>query len=652
MKTRKINRHGGDGKTISLPPPSTSSKAGDNFYKYVNGNWLRHASIPEYKSSFGISEEIEAEIQKDLMKIIEDAYNFAEKGKAPKTKEERMKDILGRLSLSTLRPFKRKNCIPYLKDQLLTYRCIRDKQEVAATLGKLSRIGVETFFRLVQYQNGFYLGSANLGLPDLSYYSATAPGKSRTLVAYIEMCRNISRELEIKDITNGIHVESRIAVIIQKSKESNNPQTIKGRQLLHKYTEIPWQEFFSSFGLLNWKETTFHIPSLQWIHSMNRVFHTWTLDMYKDIFTLHTVLDAISVLPAPFDDYNFELYGKRLRGQQEKLPQKELLLLLAKQFCSMPLSILYIHKNLDLSLKPKVKQFVEHIQVCAVQRIKNLPWLHDSTKKTATAKLERMILSISHPSSFPTLEIPSLDTENLLYNLYALREMNTKHKLFLAHHQLPLSEFWSEPSYTVNAYYNNELNQFILPAGSLYIPFFYKDSKKLGWNYGALGAMIGHEFTHAFDIDGKEYDEDGKMKNWWKPADNREYNKRTRALVKLFGKQRVQGHPVDGTLTLSENISDLGGLGIALDALHEDMRAASETEKKEALKDFFIGYAVSWRIKEREKKAIQGLFLDVHAPTELRVNLIVSQFDEWYSVFGIKTEDDLFLHPEERVRIF
>jgi putative endopeptidase len=563
-----------------------------------------------------------------------------------------MKDILGRLALSTLRLSKRKNCISYLKDQLLTYRCIRDTKEVGTTLGKFSRIGIDTFFRVIQDQDNFYLGSASLGLPDLSYYSATAPGKSRTLIAYIEMCRKVSHELDINDITNGIHVESRLAVAIQKSKESNNPQIFKGSQLFHKYNDIPWQEFFLSFGLLNWKDIYFHIPSLQWVHSMNKVFRTWPLDMYKDIFTLHTVLDAISVLPAPFDDYNFELYGKRLRGQQEKLPQKELLLLLTKQFCSIPLSVLYIDKSLDLSLKPIVKRFVQHLQGSAVRRINSLSWLDASTKKAAIAKLEKMTLSISHPSSFPKLEMPSLDTENLLYNLYSLREMNTKHKLYLTHHRAPLSEFWMEPPYTVNAYYNNEHNQFILPAGSLSVPFFYKNHTKLGWNYGALGVMIGHEFTHAFDVDGKEFNEFGEKKNWWTLGDNREYNKRTRALVKLFGKQKVQGHPVDGRLTLSENISDLGGLAIALDALHEDMKGMSEAEKKESLREFFIGYAVSWRIKEREKKAIQGLFLDVHAPTELRVNLIVSQFDEWYSVFGVKTEDDLFLHPEERLRIF
>ena len=650
MKTRKLNRHGGGARAIY--PPLASYKPGDNFYKYVNGNWLRHASIPDYKSSFGISEEIEAEIQEDLLKILDDAYRFAEKGKAPATKEEKLKDILGRLALSTLRLSKRVNCIEYLKEQLLTYRCIRTKEEAATTLGKLSRIGIDTFFRITYYQGTFYLSSADLGLPDLTYYSAKAPGKSRTLIAYIEMCRKISHALNIKDITQGIHVEGHLAVAIQKSKESTNSQTLTGNQLSHQYKDIPWEEFFISVGLPNWKEIQFHIPSLQWIHFMNRLFHTWTLDMYKEIFTLHTVIDAIQVLPAPYDDYNFELYGKRLRGQQEKLPQRELLLLLAKQACSLPLSMLYISKKLDRSLKPKVKRFVEHIQSCAVRRIQGLPWLDASTKKTAVAKVEKMILSISHPSSFPDVEMPSLDTENLLHNLYTLREMNTMQRLNSMHHTLPLSEYWSEPAYAVNAYYSSEMNHFILPAGSLYEPFFYKAPAKMGWNYGSLGAMIGHEFTHAFDVDGKEYNEFGKKENWWTPGDNRDYNKRTRALVKLFGKQKVQGRPVDGSMTLSENISDLGGLGIALDALKEDMKGASEAEKRAALRDFFIGYAVSWRIKEREKKALQGLFLDVHAPTELRVNLIVSQFDEWYSVFGVKTEDDLFLHPEELVRIF
>jgi putative endopeptidase len=158
--------------------------------------------------------------------------------------------------------------------------------------------------------------------------------------------------------------------------------------------------------------------------------------------------------------------------------------------------------------------------------------------------------------------------------------------------------------------------------------------------------------THAFDMDGKEYNEKGQRVNWWTLKDTREYNKRTNALVKLYDKQKVLGKPVDGYKTLSENIADLGGLSIALDALKQTLKNVSAEEKKKQLKDFFVSYAVSWRVKERPKKQLQALFLDVHAPTELRVNLIVSQFQEWYDSFDVVTKDEHYYLPEERISIF
>jgi predicted metalloendopeptidase len=160
--------------------------------------------------------------------------------------------------------------------------------------------------------------------------------------------------------------------------------------------------------------------------------------------------------------------------------------------------------------------------------------------------------------------------------------------------------------------------------------------------------------THAFDSDGKEYNWEGRKEKWWTVQDNREYNRRTKALVKLFNNARVLGHPVNGTLTLNENISDLGGLAIALDALNlECLRSGvTATQKKEAYRNFFISYAVSWRIKEKPEKILQGLFMDRHAPAPLRVNLIVSQFDEWYDAFGIEVKDKLYIPPDERIRIF
>jgi putative endopeptidase len=212
---------------------------------------------------------------------------------------------------------------------------------------------------------------------------------------------------------------------------------------------------------------------------------------------------------------------------------------------------------------------------------------------------------------------------------------------------------WDEPIFDVNAYYYSQANEFVLPTGSLYWPFFSMSSP-LGWNHGGVGCIIGHEITHAFDKEGKDYDPDGFSKKWWTTVDNRAYNKKTKALIELFNKQKVFGHPISGSLTLSENIADLGGMAIALHALRKKIKTLNlnEDEQKEAYRQFFTSYAVSWRVKEKPAKVLQSLFLDHHSPAHLRVNLIVSQFQEWYEAFDVEPGNTLFIPPEDRIRIF
>ena len=173
-------------------------------------------------------------------------------------------------------------------------------------------------------------------------------------------------------------------------------------------------------------------------------------------------------------------------------------------------------------------------------------------------------------------------------------------------------------------------------------------------NYGGIGCILSHELTHAFDREGKEYDPQGFQKKWWTPQDNRNYNKQTKALIELYSKQKLYGFPVSGYKTLSENIADIGGMGIAIDTLHTilDSQKLTGDERKKAFHDFFTSYAISWRLKEKKKKRIQALITDKHAAPSLRVNLVVSQFQEWYDAFDIKPEDALYLPPEKRIRIF
>lgn len=634
---------------IVIPPFDNSVKPGDDFFRYINGKWLKHIPIPTFRTSYGVSEEIEVLIQQKLQTILDDAYSFSSQGLKPRSKEEEMKDLLGRLGLSTLRIGKQKNNIDILKQTIQTFNCMRDKQDVVQVLGKMIRHGIPTFFTCSVYQNRAYIVPGILGLPDISYYEATAPGKSKTLLAYVLLCKKISTELEIPDISNGIQVESLVAQTLDNLSDEIKEKK-KGKELEDEFKDIPFDILFKEIGISNWKETIFTVNN-RFLRFTNKLFRTWPIENWKQMFILHTILDAIPILPPPYDTYHFEFFGKRLRGQVEKLPQSELYFNISKELLSIPLSYLYVKKYLSNSFKQEIIQFVEHIRSLTIEHMKE-SWLEESTKETAIKKIKEMNLSISHPVEFPSLKIPFLDTERLLSNIYVLREMNLQLGIDSLGKKYKPEEYWEEPPYAVNAYYNNETNQFILPAGSLMEPFYYGSKERLGWNYGGLGAIIGHEMTHAFDVDGKEYNEKGQRMQWWTKKDNREYNKRTNALIKLFDKQKVLGKPVDGFKTLSENIADLGGLSIALDALKQTIKDLPEEKKKEHLKQFFIAYAVSWRVKERPKKQIQALFLDVHAPTELRVNLVVSQFQEWYDSFNVITEDEHYYLPEERIQIF
>jgi putative endopeptidase len=634
---------------IDIPPFDTSVKPGDDFFRYVNGKWLKHIPIPSFRSSFGVSEEIELGIQTKLQKILDESIHFSTKGLKPKSKEEVMKDLIGRLGLSCLRPGKQKFNLETLRLNLQSFQCIRDRNDVVATLAKLNKYGIFTFLSFSIYQNTPFLVPGSLGLPDDSYYKAAAPGKSRTLLAYVQLCKKVSEELEIPDIASGVQVESLLSEKIAQMKDEIKEKKT-GLELKRLFPEIPWDIFFSEAGLKSWKDTVFQC-NLRYIKFFQKCLKSWPLENWKQIFILHTILDALPLLPAPYDEYHFEFFGKKLRGQIEKLPQDELFFSLCKDILRVPLSYLYTKKYLDFTRKQKITNFVEHIRSLTINHMKD-SWLEESTKKVAIKKLQSMNLSISHPSTFPDLDIPFLHTEKLLYNVYCIREMNFKEGIDSLGKKYHPTEYWEEPPYAVNAYYNNETNQFILPAGSVLEPFYYDSKEKMGWNYGGLGAVIGHEMTHAFDIDGKEYNEKGERKNWWTLKDTREYNKRTKRLVDLFDSQKILGKPVDGFMTLSENLSDLGGLAIALDALKETIKHASEEEKKKQFFDFFVSYAVSWRVKERPRKVVQGLFLDVHAPTELRVNLVVSQFSEWYELFNVITKNTYYFPPEERITIF
>jgi putative endopeptidase len=348
----------------------------------------------------------------------------------------------------------------------------------------------------------------------------------------------------------------------------------------------------------------------------------------------------------------FELYGHRMRGQSEKVPQHRLALRVAQTLLTGSLGDMFVRRHVPSRIKSDATALANEIRATAIHRVGNVEWMDLKTRHVAQKKLQNMEFGIAYPSIIQKDKKAHLNPENLLENILKLSHLDYLDEIKKINTHLN-RKTWDEAVFAVNAYYYNESNHLILPAGILRWPFFDVHASD-GWNFGGIGATIAHEICHAFDNDGKDFDETGNRRPWWNKTELREYKKRTKEIIDLYNKTTYFGHHLNGALTLSENIADLEGVAIALDALKARLqkRGATDLEKGRQIRIFFISYAVSWRVKDRKEKAVQSLFMDSHAPSMARVNNIVSQFDDWYECFDIKPGQVLYRPSNERIRIF
>jgi predicted metalloendopeptidase len=555
--------------------------------------------------------------------------------------------------MSALRPSKQINSVEYLKRGIRSMGCMRDTDDVARALGKMCRYRIKTVIDIDIYNFAnkyhIHIGPGSMSLPDASYYSAIIPGKINTLHSYSQLIKNVTKHLDIDDITSVIPIEARFAQTLDYLKNDTNYINLRGTELKARYKHIPWDTLFKEYGL-DHKNWSYHIrvQSPDWLQFLNEQFEKLSTEQWYSLFGLHTIIHALPFLPPPFDSWHFQFFEKLLRGQEEKKPQNILTLNIVKHKMSAATSYLFVKKYITAEFKSQTTRFVKKIIDAAARRMKDVEWFSKKTRLRAAEKIRAMTLAVAYSESQMNspADPPALQTDNLLANVYLLDAAATKESI---QHLVkePAKTFWDDGAHTVNAFYYHDTNEIVIPAASFLWPFY--DTSRLGWSYGGIGAIIGHEITHAFDDEGRAYNQSGEEKEWWSSEDLKAYKERTEAIVRLYNQQKILDHSVNGLETLNENLADLGGLAIALDALK---REVAPEERLKELREFFISYATSWRTKEHAERKIQRLVLDKHAPIELRVNMVVSQFEEWYEAFDVRTGDELYIPPEERIRIF
>ena len=664
LKTRKnqnpVSRH--QARPI-LPPPlqTTHLGPGTDFFRYINGNWIRRVHVPSFISSYGVSEEVEEFIADKIDILVKKCIRKSNEPQgADETDIEKYERGIGLVAQSALHRGEQKHSVESVQKILKSYDCLRGPEDIARSMGELAKYKIKGLFWIYgEYENSkgsryhLNLGVGSVGLPDASYYKGTGPGKTRTVLHYASLLDELGKRFAIPNLRDVVSIEKQLSEAIQSSLGDEKYETT-GAGLARSFPDIPWAELFDALGLQSWKTETIFVDSKTWVGFLQELFRLLTLENWKLLFSLQVLLHSIKYLPPPYDDLHFRFFRRELRGQTSKMPQNRLTIDAISDWMTPFLSRLYVLHYVPEHLKKNASVFVKEIKHAAHNRMDDVDWLSAKSRDAAKKKIDKMITTVAYPDSFRSLALPRLQSHNFIENLLSLGEWRTGIEFHRLGELRSKQKDWDESVFAVNAYYFSTGNEIVIPSGSLEWPFYDESDQLLGFNYGGLGAILGHEMTHGFDEDGKEYDPDGFRKRWWGQADIRAYTKKAEDLVALFDKQKIFGYHVNGASTLSENIADLGGLAIALDALRVclEKERLTDLEKKNAYKQFFTAYAISWRIKEKRAKILQGLFVDRHAPAFLRVNLIVSQFQEWYDAFDIKDSDPMFIEPEKRIRIF
>ena len=496
-------------------------------------------------------------------------------------------------------------------------------------------------------------GMPGIGIPEYWIDREYAP----TRAAYARYCQELSRTMGYPNMSMGYEAEEEMAhqypMGTDRYETYNRINMSTWKELTTTYKTIDWAALLVAYGLNeeDLSKVQYNVTSPAFVHRLQTRMERWSIQRWQGWFSLVATQWIAGCSPhGPLRSAWFDFTRKFMQGMVADDSPAELRAAIVRALLPQTLGRLWVQKFCPRNLQKNIRHMVTTIHGAAAAALKQTSWMSPKTRAGAIKKLRMMDVQLAWPASWDDTEHGcTLNDRNYVENLLTLGGNRTDiniHRLRMGCGKRDLE--WDRPTYEVNAFYYPEQNRFVLPAAILRPPF-YDANRSMAWNYGSIGATIGHELCHAFDSDGRRYDEHGDLRNWWTQADAKEYKAKASKIMKLFDETEYRNMAVNGKNTLVENIADLGGLRFALEGLKSYMGRAL---KRDEVQEFFTAYAVSWRSKERRKKAEQLLEMDVHSPPMLRVNLIVPHFDEWYEAFDVGSDHPNFIPPEKRVQFF
>jgi putative endopeptidase len=643
---------------VDLTSADATVKPGDDFFAFVNGGWDKRTEIPADRTFAGIDSVLNDQIDKDVRDIVEDvAKNPAQSGRIGQQvgdmyaswMDEQQIEQLGTAPLQ-----------PYLA-QIAAVSNRSGLIDLFATPSFPSPVGLSIDSDLKDpTKYAVYSGQSGLGLPNRDYYLLAGAKYDGFRAAYLDYVTHIQTLAGIPDAAAKakriMALETQIAKLHwtpEKSRDvqlTYNPMT---RAKLKAYApQLEWDRALAKLGLGN--VDTVVLGQKTAIQGEARLLDSVPLQTWKDWLAFHLVSANAQFLPKAFDDANFNFYSKTLRDVPNQRDRWKRGVDLVNGALGEGLGQLYVGRHYPAESDRQMGELIGNIRAALHDKIENASWMDAATRAQALAKLATFDPRTGHPVKY--IDYSSLDvrSDDLFGN--AQRSAQFDWNLLLSRYPQPVDRaLWGMLPQTNNAYYDPTKNQITFPAAILQPPYFDPNADPAA-NYGSIGATIGHEIGHGFDDQGRQFNAQGQLKDWWTPATAKLYTEHANRLVAQYnGYEPIPGVHIKGQLTLGENLGDLGGLEVAYAAYRRYVAEHGEPPVIGGLtgdQRFFIAYGYSWQTKQREGALRAQLLTNEHSPAKYRVNGVDRNLDEWYKAFDVQPGDKLYLPPEQRVHVW
>lgn len=640
-------------------------KPGKDFYDYAGAGWRKTHPLTAEHSRFGQFNVLQEQNQKQLRELIESLA--AEKQPAGSLAEKI--GGLYRLAMDSTR----RNTEGYAPIQPLLNRiaAVTTRSDYQLLSAQLARFGVPTLmfniycgadlrdarYNLVQVSQG------GLSMEERDYYLSDDENTVRVRDAFKQYVQNVFRLIGNDDATAArkrdavLAIETRIAnasySAVQLRDVEANYHKMSYAELLNTYAGIDWSTALLTLGYPSVEAVSVDQPEP--IHEVEKILAETSLDDLKAYAEFKVANNASSALDDAFRAEYFDFYSRVLSGAEQDRPRWKRAVSAVENVMGMALGRLYVEKYFPETSKQRMLQLVENLRVALGERIQNLTWMGEDTKRQAMEKLATFYVKIGYPDTWRDYSGLQID-ENLSYyeNLCRAREFLLGDFIARRANKPVDKDEWLMTPQTINAYYNPTTNEICFPAGILQPPFFNPEADDAA-NYGAIGVVIGHEMTHGFDDQGAQFDKDGNLRNWWTESDKANFEQRTKVMENFFNQIEVlPGMYANGKLTLGENIADNGGLNVAYQALQNAMRTRplGVVDGFTPEQRFFISFGFIWAENIREEQLRVYNKTDPHSPARWRVNGALPHIDAWYKAFGIGKKDKLYVPRENRVDVW